>query len=204
MLISFEGIDGAGKTTQAAMLVAHLRARGVAVTTSREPTDGPHGMAIRKAAARGVRMPPAEELKLFLLDRQQHVERVIQPALDRGDVVVLDRYVHSTAAYQGGADPALTLTLLRRQRAWAPWPDLTIWLRISPEEAVRRIEARGAGVTAFERLDDLRRVDLGYTAACCLDPSVVVPMAAEGSAPEVAGWVLTQVVDRRANEPTQG
>lgn len=203
MLISFEGIDGAGKTTQAALLVARLRERGMAVTTSREPTGGPHGMAIREAAQRGVRLPPEEELALFLLDRQQHVEQVIRPALDRGDVVILDRYVHSTAAYQGGADPARTLALLERQRSWAPWPDLTIWLQVSPEEAVRRIDARGAGVTAFERLDNLRQVDLGYTVACCLDPSVAV-VAAESAPEAVAEWVLRHVDLCATSRPTQG
>src|SRR5689334_18751024 len=106
-LLVIEGIDGAGKSTLQRQLAEWCRGAGLQVITSREPTDGPHGRALRESARSG-RLALQDELDLFLKDRREHVETLIRPALERGDVVILDRYYFSTAAYQGarGLDPA--------------------------------------------------------------------------------------------------
>ncbi len=155
-LLILEGIDGAGKSTLLRALAAHLRARGLTVTTSREPTDGPHGTALRHSARTG-RLSLADELDLFLKDRAEHVTTLIQPALQRGEVVILDRYYLSTAAYQGarGADPA---EIIARNEAFAPQPDLVLLLDIDPLGGTGRILHRGDQPDDFEAVTYLARV----------------------------------------------
>lgn len=159
ILIAIEGIDGAGKTTQATMLAGHLAKLPMEVVTSKEPTSGPWGMKIRASAETG-RMSAADELQAFMEDRREHVEALIEPALSRGALVLLDRYYLSTAAYQGarGFDVA---DILRRNETFAPRPDLLIIIELDPEAAVRRIGGRG-GANAFEALDNLRAVHAGF------------------------------------------
>ncbi|MEN0065633.1 MAG: dTMP kinase [Myxococcota bacterium] len=153
-LFVLEGIDGTGKTTQVAALTAWLRGLGLVVQARREPTMGPHGRRLRESAKTG-RLSVEEELRLLELDRRAHVTDVIGPALVRGEVVVLDRYYFSTAAYQGarGADPA---EIVRHHESFAPRPDLTLVLDLAPETSRQRIVGRGE-VDAFEGLEDLRR-----------------------------------------------
>src|SRR4051812_1992705 len=105
-LIVVEGIDGSGKSTLVSQIAGHCRTLGLGCVTGSEPTRGPWGAQLRRSMIEG-RLSLEEELDLFLKDRAEHVETVIRPALQRGDVVVLDRYYFSTAAYQGarGADP---------------------------------------------------------------------------------------------------
>jgi dTMP kinase len=155
-LLVLEGIDGSGKSTLARVLAAHLRAQGRAVTTSREPTDGVHGAELRRSAKAG-RLSLAEELDLFLKDRAEHVALVIEPALRRGDVVILDRYYLSTAAYQGarGADPQEIMIM---NEAFAPRPDLVLLLDIDPLAGAGRILRRGDEPDDFEAVAYLSRV----------------------------------------------
>lgn len=154
LLIAVDGIDGAGKTTLAQKLAARLRARHMAVTVSKEPTSGPWGAQLRASAAQG-RLSPEEELRLLLLDRRQHVEEVIRPALDRGDVVILDRYYPSTAAYQGSRGIPVEAILL--QNTFAPAPDITLVLDVKPDVGLARIRARGDKPNHFETEDNLTR-----------------------------------------------
>lgn len=155
-LLVIEGIDGSGKSTLARALAAHLQARGLAVAVSREPTDGPHGTALRQTAKTG-RLPLEAELDLFLKDRAEHVEKVIGPALARGAIVILDRYYFSTAAYQGarGADPA---EIIARNETFAPVPDLVLLLDIDPLGGTGRILRRGDQPDDFEGVNYLARV----------------------------------------------
>src|SRR5260370_25230495 len=95
ILIAIEGIDGAGKTTQVERLAQALRVVGQELVISKEPTNGRWGKKIRESAANG-RLPLKEELKAFINDRTEHVRNVIQPALDTGKIVILDRYFYST------------------------------------------------------------------------------------------------------------
>lgn len=160
-LLVIEGIDGAGKSTLARALASWLRERGRVVVIDREPTDGPHGRALRQSAKTG-RLSAEAELDLFLKDRREHVEKVIAPALARGEVVILDRYYFSTAAYQGarGLDPA---AIIVANEAFAPVPDLVLLLDIDPARGHSRIGSRGDAPDDFEGaayLADVRRIFL--------------------------------------------
>lgn len=155
-LIVLEGIDGTGKSTQTAAIERHLSARGFEVVRSYEPTRGVHGARLR-ASFHGERLAPEAELELFVLDRRDHVARLIQPALDRGAVVVLDRYYFSTAAYQSahGFDPE---ALVAQNEAFAPIPDAVFILDLHPDRALARIRARDPdGPNTFEARDALAR-----------------------------------------------
>jgi dTMP kinase len=158
--VVLEGIDGSGKTTQAKLLAAWLRDRGREVLETFEPTHGPRGLRYR-AWARGELDDKAETvLRWFVEDRREHVERVIGPALRRGEIVICDRYVASTRAYQ--AAQGVDRELLRRtlDAEAFPEPDATLWLRVPVAVALRRLGA--AATERFERADFLARVDAEY------------------------------------------
>lgn len=160
-LIAFEGIDGAGKTTQVALLADFFRRAGEPVVASKEPTEGPWGRRIRKSAISG-RMTPAEELHAFVEDRRQHIREVIQPALTRGDTVILDRYFYSTIAYQGsrGENPAAVSSQVFDL---ALVPDVVFLIDVPPEVGVCRIRTgRNETPNEFEGLEQLRRVHAGF------------------------------------------
>jgi len=117
VFVTFEGPDGSGKTTQAELLAARLRAEGRQVVSTREPGGTPLGEAIRDVVLHGLEMTPWAEATLFASARAEHVERVIRPALDRGAWVVCDRYVDSSIVYQGigrglGVEQVLELNLM--------------------------------------------------------------------------------------------
>jgi dTMP kinase len=154
-LVAVEGIDGSGKTTQAQRLARYCEEKRLTYVLSKEPTRGKYGQQIRDSASRG-RLSAEEELDILLKDRREHVEQVIQPALDQEKVVILDRYYFSTAAYQGahGADPEL---ILSRNEAFAPQPDLLVILDVSPQIGLQRIRERGDEPNKFETLDSLER-----------------------------------------------
>lgn len=174
ILIAIEGIDGAGKSTQADAVQAELTAWGMKVLRSREPTDGPSGQALRHSAVVG-RLPLEREVDLFLRDRQEHVREKIAPGLARGEIVLLDRYYFSTIAYQGarGADPE---QLRARNETFAPRPDLLVILDLDPEAGLERVKRRGrGGPDLFEQRSELERARalfLSFAAepwALCLD-----------------------------------
>ncbi len=157
VLIAFEGIDGSGKSTQAewTALVAEALFELVVVRT-KEPTAGPWGQRLRDSQAHG-RLSPTEELELFLRDRREHVETVIAPALAGGALVLVDRYYYSTAAYQGARGVAEPVELLRRNRVFAPRPDLVVLVDVPARVSLERIHGRGLGQDSFESLANLER-----------------------------------------------
>ncbi len=184
-LIVFEGIDGAGKTTQARRLVDELIKRGVSAVYEKEPTEGPWGQKIRRSAE-GERMPLDEELHAFIEDRRAHVEEVIKPALASGTVVVLDRYYFSNAAYQGarGADPA---QIIARNEEFAPAPDLLVILELPVEVGLSRARSRGQGVSAFERSEALEKGDEIFRS---FERPYITRLDGRLSVDEIAGTVM--------------
>jgi len=164
-LIAIEGIDGAGKTTQARLLCEALAREGYETLYLKEPTDGPFGRKIRALAREGRdEITPREEFRLFLEDRKQDVEENIRPALEAGKVVVLDRYFYSSIAYQGalGLDPEF---INRENRKIAICPELMIYLAIPAEMTQERIEQnRGDSINLFEKLHYLKKVKANFDA----------------------------------------
>jgi thymidylate kinase len=157
LLIAFEGIDGTGKSTQLPLLAAYLRDRGYTVVETKEPTDGLYGQRIRTLYRDRNRSTPEQELDLFLLDRRQHVAECIRPALDRGEIVLTDRYYFSTAAYQGaaGCDPAHIFA----RHDFAPAPDMVLLLTQPVAESIARIRnLRGETLNDFEQQEQLEKV----------------------------------------------
>ena len=163
-LVVLEGIDGTGKSTLAKSLCLLLEKQGIPSLATFEPTNGPHGRKLRESFAPGKRLDLEEELRLFTLDRREHVERTLLPALKAGKVVICDRYYFSTMAYQGarGVDPE---SIRGENEAFAPRPDLILLLELPPREAAERInKARGEKLNSFEQLDYLREVDKRFKA----------------------------------------
>lgn len=151
--ITLEGGDGSGKTTQAELLTAWLGEQGRTVVRTREPGGSEVGMLIRDIVLhhRGDIAPRAEAL-LYAADRAHHVETVVRPALARGEVVIQDRYLDSSVAYQG-AGRVLDGTEVRDLSLWATegaLPDLTVLLDLDPIEARRRLDAADK---PFDRLE---------------------------------------------------
>jgi len=145
VFVTFEGIDGSGKTTQARLLAERLEREGVDVVLTREPGGTPLGEAVRDLVLHGEHVAPWAEVALYAAARAQHVDQVIRPALERGATVVCDRYVDSSAAYQGGArrlgvDTVLELNLTV---VGGLMPDRTVLVEISPETAAARVGGSG-------------------------------------------------------------
>lgn len=156
-LIVFEGTDGTGKSTQIRLLADELSRRGHSVIATREPTQGPYGQRIRKLYLDRGSCSREEELELFIADRRMHVEELLQPALQSGQIVLCDRYFLSTAAYQGanGMDVAAILA----RHAFAPEPDLAILFEAPVTLGIARITGgRGDRLNDFEQVDNLIRV----------------------------------------------
>lgn len=160
--IVLEGIDGSGKTTQARLLAETLRHRGYEVALTREPSDGPLGIWLRRYLASSPRrLSPEVELAWFLADRREHVEKIIRPALAEGKIVISDRYYYSSAAYQGarGLDPEAIIAL---NEAFAPQPDLVFLLELPVAEALRRRQQATGVRQLSESREYLERVQACY------------------------------------------
>jgi dTMP kinase len=145
MFVTFEGLDGCGKTTQAVLLADALRGEGVEVVSTREPGGTPLGEAIRDLVLHGGHVAPWAEAALYAASRAQHVDGVIRPALERGATVVCDRYVDSSVAYQGvgrglGLEEVLALNLAV---VGGLLPDRTVLVEIDPETAAERVGSSG-------------------------------------------------------------
>ena len=160
LFVVLEGIDGAGTTTQAERLSAALREEGRAVLTTREPSDGPVGTLLRQALAGRLVLPggrgalaPETLALLFAADRTDHLAAQVRPALEAGTIVVCDRYVLSSLAYQGALLPPRWVEAIN---AFAEPPDLTLFLEVDPKVASRRRASRGGEAELFEE-DGLQR-----------------------------------------------
>jgi dTMP kinase len=155
VFIVFEGIDGSGKSTHIRLLFRDLQRRGFDVLGTAEPTRTGIGRFIRESIQDpSSQMAPEVEALLFAADRLNHVKRVIEPALAAGRVILSDRYVHSSLAYQG--ERGLDLEWIRLINRFAPRADLSIYLDIPPEIGVKRMQRRKK--TVFETLSLQQRI----------------------------------------------
>lgn len=202
--IAFEGIDGAGKSTQITRLRQWLeRQYAAAVVVTAEPTYGAYGAQIRNAKTR---LAPSVERNLFRLDRMEHVENVIKPALDCGKVVITDRYFYSSVAYQGTRRDAfddvptpsdylrLQSDILAENREIAPVPDILVFVSIEPQAALARIDSGRAARDSFETLQTLSAVDEVFRRIVADHPHAVV---VDGTPdPEVVARSIASQVDR--------
>lgn len=144
LFISFEGIDGVGKSTQVTMLRNYLEARGLEVVTTREPGGTRLGRSLRELLLHGESVAPRAEALLFAADRAQHVAQIILPALKRGAVVITDRYIDSSLAYQSGGRE-LTSAEIKFLSDWATdslWPDRTYILDMDAQDAYNRLHGQ--------------------------------------------------------------
>lgn len=158
-LIVFEGVDGAGKSTQARLLYERLKKAQFDVELSKEPTEGEWGQKLRKLIKEGRgSVTPQEELDWFIKDRYQHVEEFIKPGLKNNKIIILDRYYFSTIAYQGALGVDLG-EIEKRNCEFAPEPNLLFLIEISPTAGIMRIkETRKKETDSFERENYLLRV----------------------------------------------
>ncbi len=210
MFITFEGIEGSGKSTQIGLLAETLSARGLSVAVTREPGGCRLGQTLRAIllSLESRDLTSRAELFLYLADRAQHVEEVIKPALAAGKVVLCDRFADSTVAYQGygrGLDVGLLRTL-NDAAVGNAWPRLTILLDLDPEQGLRRALARNIGQGACvtegrfeaESLDFHGRVRQGYLALAALHRDRFAVIDAGGTVDAVAKAVWSAVSPRLA------
>ncbi|MDP1740072.1 dTMP kinase [Polaromonas sp.] len=192
LFISFEGIDGAGKSTHISALADAFTAQGRAVTLTREPGGTPLAEKLRAMILNDAMDALTESLLIFAA-RRDHLSCVIAPALARGDVVLCDRFTDATFAYQGGGR-GFDLEMLSKLELWAQepqglghdlvhelgkkgaapallQPDLTVWFDLSPEEAAKRLAgARVPDKFEAQPVEFFRRVAQGYANRLALDP----------------------------------
>ncbi len=158
--IVFEGIDGSGKSTQCSLLYDFIKSKNIPVRHLAEPTNGEHGLKIRKMLQGDTPLPVSEQIRLFIEDRQQDYDLNIKPCIDSSITIVMDRYFYSNAAYQGSPEIPPSEIISENINRRFPVPDRVYYIDIAPDEALRRISLRnGSGKTElFEKKSFLERV----------------------------------------------
>lgn len=202
--ITFEGIDGSGKSTQARLLADELRRRGRDVVQTREPGGTPLGADLRRIVLHTeAALDPLAELLLYAADRAQHVRAVVRPALDAGQIVLSDRYADATLAFQGAgrALPIETVEQVIRLATGGLKPDLTLVFDLDVETALARLAARREqdGARRGDRIDGEteafhRRVRDAYREIARREPERVRLIDADRPAEEMHAEVLRLVL----------
>lgn len=189
MFIVFEGLDGAGTTTQSAILAQKLRNERTRVITTHEPSTGPFGVTIRQALQKRLLQPDGQPIDpvalalLFAADRIDHLRSTVEPALHDGQTVISDRYVHSSLAYQGATiDPRWVDAINAKART----ADLVIWLDVPVDTCWARVASRGQPLELYEAKATLEAVQARYEEAMHLRPERVARVDGSGSVQEVA------------------
>ena len=211
MFITFECIEGSGKSTVMELLATHLEKKGFAVCRTREPGGSPLGRALRHILldARTATLSSRAELFLFLADRAQHVAQVILPALEEEEIVLCDRYMDSTFVYQGagrGMDPD-RLRVLNEQAMCGMLPDLTLLfdvpVPVGLARAGRRNREEGTVISEgrfeAESMVFHERVRQGYLRLAAEEPERISIIDAEQT-PEDVLWQCVSVVERKLQE----
>jgi len=194
VFICIEGLDASGKTTHAHRLVRNLRSKGFDAVYTTEPSRGEIGKFIRAyILQRKRRVPSVVEALLFAVDRVDHVGKEIKPALEKGKIVVSDRYVYSSLAYQGAA--GLDIKWIEEINRLALPPDLAIYIDVPPEVVVKRIKWKKS---VMERLETQRRVREVYMKF--VDNGKLVPVDGNRAKDDVAKDILTVVLDFLRNQ----
>lgn len=158
--IVFEGIDGAGKTTQIELLCKRLEENGIFCKITAEPTDMPSGKEIRRALSGELKKTPLEMAEMFAHDRalhNTHLELGINKMRELGFTVISDRYYYSSLAYQGAALGYDTVAKLNLENPDIKMPDLCVFLDLSPEVSLKRIGSRGEATEIYENYDYLTK-----------------------------------------------
>jgi dTMP kinase len=193
--ISFEGIDGAGKSTHIDALAQQLRAAGASVLSTREPGGTPLAERLRELVLNAP-MDPLTEALLVFAARRDHLQNLIEPALARGDTVLCDRFTDATFAYQGGGR-GFSTAVLGQLEQWVHGdrqPDLTLWFDVDPRVAAeRRAAVRAADRFEQQDLDFFERVRNAYAARWRSAPRRIVRIDAEGERGDVWHRVMAAV-----------
>lgn len=198
--LSFEGIDGSGKSTQARRLADALRGKGHRVTLTREPGGSPGAEEIRRLVLEGDpdRWSPETELLLFTAARRDHLEKTIRPAVQRGEVVITDRFADSTRMYQGLTRGNLAAEVDQLHALMiGVEPDLTFLIDIPPEAGLARATARAGKEMRFEDmgLEVQRRARDGFLALATRAPGRFRVIDGNRAEAEVAAEVLALTLD---------
>ncbi|WP_370213436.1 dTMP kinase [Roseovarius sp.] len=196
VFISFEGIDGSGKSTQVRRLADHLQARGLSVRLTREPGGSPGAEDIRKLVLEGAgdRWSPETEILLFTAARRDHMERVILPALAAGEVVICDRFADSTRMYQGLVSAEMrALVDQLHDLMIGREPDLTLLIDMDPEVGLARALARQGGEERFEGrgIEWQRRMRAGFLDLAKAHPERIRVVDGAGEIDAVAAQIAT-------------
>ncbi len=197
--ITFEGGEGAGKSTQVARLVERLRVLGLEAIATREPGGTPNAEALRKVLLEGLveKLSPASEAMIFSAARVDHLDKLIRPALARGAYVICDRFADSTRAYQGGALPENFIDQLEKLTVGETVPDLTFILDLPAEEGIARADARRGNGKAdrfeSEAIEFHRGLRAAFLTIAEKNPQRCVVVDARRSVDEIASDIWTCV-----------
>lgn len=195
LFVSFEGGDGVGKSTQISLLADWLVEQGRSAVVTREPGGTELGRTLRDVILHGGHVDPRAEALLYAADRAHHVATLVRPALERGDVVVTDRYLDSSIAYQGDAR-ALGADQIRALSEWATaglLPDVTILLDLDPERAAERRSGATPDRLESESLAFHRRVRARFLELAAAEPARFLVLDAGGSPEEIFAAIRERV-----------
>ena len=189
IFICIEGLDGSGKTTHAHRIVRNLQKKGFDAVYTTEPSRGELGKFIRTSVLQGKkRVPRVVEALLFAVDRVEHLEKMVKPALEEGKIVISDRCMYSSLAYQGAA--GLDLEWIEEINRMALPPDLAIYIDVPPEVVVERIRRKKS---VMERLETQRKVKEVYMKY--VKNGKLVPVDGDRKKGEVTRNILMLILD---------